>query len=213
MYVQVLLENVKLILGCVYLPPGSLPEIYQSFCDTCEFLKNKYESHKFLLFDDFNLPLIKWVVENGFLVPGELSTPASRILVDSMFFLELEQINCVRNDMNCTLDLLFIDEFEHFTVMPSIHPLLRIDSLHPALELLIKLKHTPKLKTNNESTFYQFRRGNYENPNNFFNEADWSFLSTMPDIDLLAKHFYKIVFEGIDRFVPKRTMPSQKYPV
>ena len=212
-WVQFLFEDIKLILGCVYLPPGSSLECFQSFCDTCELLKNKYDSHKFILFGDFNLPLIDWVVEDGILVPRELPTPASRNLVDSMFFLELEQINYVRNDGNRILDLVFVDEFEHLKLLPSVHPLLPLDSFHPALEVLIELKHTPTLKINNRTTFYQFRRGDYESLHNFFSQADWSFLSTTPDIDMLVGHFYKLVFEGIDRFVPKHTMPSQKYPI
>ena len=65
LWIRLLLaDGIKLVVGCVYLPPNSSLESYQSFCSTCESLRNTYENHRFLIYGDFNQPLIKWMEEN-----------------------------------------------------------------------------------------------------------------------------------------------------
>ena len=59
---------------------------------------------------------------------------------------------------------------------------------------------------------YQFRKANYIELNNFFEQVDWSFLNSTEDIELLVRQFYEIIFTGIDKCVPKKAIKSQKYP-
>ena len=106
-WIQLTTYGCRLVVGCVYFPPETNVEFYRSFCHTCESLRNRFENHKFIICGDFNLPHIEWIKEDGTLVPEGLHTPAAETVVDCMFFLELQQINSVRNNRNRMLDLIF----------------------------------------------------------------------------------------------------------
>ena len=67
--------STKLIIGCIYFPPNSPLDKYESFSATCEHLRNTYQNHKFLIYGDFNLPSIKWTDEDGCMVPTDLHSP------------------------------------------------------------------------------------------------------------------------------------------
>ena len=211
-WIELRVGEVGIVIGCAYVPPGSPLESYQSFCNTCESLKNKFEHHKFLIFGDFNLPTIVWSMEDSTLVPGGLQTPTAETVIDSMFFLELEQINPVINTLGRTLDLVFADEFDSRVVRQCDDPLLGLDLHHPALELHLDLKYIPLLKNKNVTTLYQFHKADYLSLNLYYNQVDWSFITEQADMDMMVQHFYEVLFEGINQFVPKKTITGQKYP-
>lgn len=212
MWIELRFAETKMIVGCLYIPPNSSPESYQSFCNTCESLRNKYDHHKFLIYGDFNLPTIEWYMEDSSLIPKMPKNSCAEIVIDSMFFLELEQINSITNVLGRTLDLIFADEFDSHAVVRSIDPLLDQDQYHPPLELHLDFKYVSGLKNRNNTTIHQFHQANFEDLNNFYSHADWSFITETTDLDLIIQHFYGVLSEGIERFVPKKTIVGQKYP-
>ena len=131
LWIQLDTAGTKLVIGCAYIPPNSTLETYHSFCNTCESLRNRFTSHKFLIYGDFNLPRVDWMLEDDVLVPTELNSAPAEILINTMCFLELQQINSVRNSLGRTLDLTFADEFNHLSVSLCPDPLLPIDDYHP----------------------------------------------------------------------------------
>lgn len=212
-WVSLLFNQIKVIICCVYIPPNSSVECYQSFCNTCESLKNRYENCKFIVCGDFNLPNVQWSVEDDTLVPLALNSPSAETVMESMFFLELQQINPHLNSHNRILDLIFADDvFAKSTILLSSNPLVGIDTYHPPIECYFDIYYTPELKNSSTSSYYVFDRVDFSELNKFYGSIDWSFICTTSDIDLAVQKFYEILFEGIDIYVPKRTFKSQKYP-
>ena len=205
-------DGIKLVVGCVYLPPNSSLESYQSFCSTCESLRNTYENHKFLIYGDFNQPLIKWTDDNGALIPTGLLSPSSEILIDTMYFLELQQANHVTNSLGRTLDLIFVDDFDQLSVSQSSFPLLPLDDYHPAIETILGLQYFRTLSNKSTVTVHQFHRANFSDLNQYFDLIDWTFISDTADIDAMIYRFYEILHEGINRFVPTKRIMTDKYP-
>ena len=166
-WVQLDAFNNNIVIGCVYIPPNSPVDVYRSFASTCEHLRNKFTNHKFLLYGDFNLPQIKWVYEDDTLVPTEVSQVAEDI-IDTMYFLELQQINPIHNAFGKTLDLIFADDFNKSVVTRSSFPLLPIDIHHPPIEMILDLQHFKRLISNNTITVHQFRHSDYTGLNQYF---------------------------------------------
>lgn len=204
--------NLRLIIGCVYFPPNSSPDCYQAFCNTSESLKNEYEDSKFLILGDFNLPLLEWHYEDSTLVPSSVSSPTAEVVIDSMYFQELHQLNSVSNCKGRFLDLVFADEFTDLSLSQSKDPIINTDPYHPPLELIISDDYTSPLKSKNEISVYQFYQANFQALNRYYNEVDWSFLETESDINNLVSMFYVVLFAGIDLHTPKKIIKNQKYP-
>lgn len=211
-WIQLDCDGSKIIVGCVYISPNSTVECYQSFCDTCESLKNTYSNYRFLIYGDFNLPSINWVFEDDTLVPRELPSGSAEVLVDTMYFLELQQMNIIRNYLGRTLDLIFVDDFIDFSITPSADPLVAMDAYHPAIETCFSLGHIKTLRDRTEVKVFDFHRCNYSKLNHFYEQANWSFLSTTTDIDSMITLFYETLFQGINHSVPKKTIKGDKYP-
>lgn len=211
-WTQVCVDRAKIIICCVYIPPNSSLQCYESFCETCESMRNKYDDHRFILYGDFNLPNVQWTFEDDILAPVALRSPTAEVLLDTMAFLELQQINPHHNNIGRVLDLVFADEFQETSVLFCSDSLIDIDAYHPAIECYFNINIVPELKNNNFSTFYHFDIANFEDLNNFYNLVDWDFLTSLSDIDLATERFYSALFEGIDTFVPKITAKGMKYP-
>lgn len=215
-WIRVVINNHKLIIGCVYIPPNSGFDTYQSVGNTCESLHSIYQNHTFLICGDFNLPLITWTYEDGSLFPRGFHSPTAETLINAIYSIELQQVNHIRNSLGRTLDLLFadMDSFSDLTVEISVDPLLPADKFHPAIETAFSFAQTKTktLRSGNRVRVYNFHRANYTELNDFFERADWSFISASKDVDIALSRFYEVLSEGISRFVPGKVIVTSKYP-
>ena len=205
-------NGVKLIIGCVYLPPNSSLDRYESFSTTCERLRNNYENHKFLIYGDFNLPSVRWIEEDGCMVPIELQSSSAEITFDTMYFLQLQQVNCITNSLGRTLDLFFVDDFNQPFVSESPFPLVPVDSFHPATETLLNLEHKETFSNRDTFRVYQFHRANFTDLNRCLDQMDWSFISEIANIDSMICCFYEVLYDAINQFVPTKVVMTDKYP-
>ncbi len=61
-------------------------------------------------------------------------------------------------------------------------------------------------------TSFQFEKGDYLALDEFYANADWSFISESNDLDKIILKFYDVLHKGIKRFVPSKSVSSQKFP-
>ena len=110
-WIELRTPNATFIIACVYFAPNLGVHIYQSFCDCCEQLKNRYASSKFIIYGDFNLPHIDWYVEEDtVLVPRCVLGAAACVVLDTMCYLEMQQFNNVSNHCGRYIDLIFAED-------------------------------------------------------------------------------------------------------
>lgn len=138
---------------------------------------------------------------------------SAAVLVESMFFLEFQQLNSIRNSRGRFLDLIFADDFNDISVIESQMPLLPLDSYHhPGLETILSFSFTGPLIINHELLIYQYPQADFTKLNLYLEQTDWSFLYSTVDLDVMVNMFYKHLFKAIDLYVPKRKIKNQKYP-
>lgn len=203
--------GTNLVIGCVYIPPNSAVDVYRSFSSTCEALRNKFSNHKFLIYGDFNLPHIRWIHEDGTLVPSNVNQTAES-LIDTMYFLELQQINQIHNASGKLLDLIFADDFDKTAVTRSSVSILPIDPHHPATETTLNLQFINKLVSHNATTVYQFRHADYISLNRYLSNTDWSFICCTESVESVVCQFYDILYDAVHQCVPREARKTDKYP-
>lgn len=201
----------RVLICCVYFPPHSRVNAYQHFCDVCEELRNRYDGASFLIYGDFNMPSIEWIYEDETLVPRETNATSDPLLT-SMSFLELHQMNDIRNQTGRILDLVFADgDLSHFRVSCADCPLLPVDAYHPPLVSTFDRVFPPSLKTDVTIEVYNFNNVIYADLNKYYEEIDWSF-TPKHTVEETAELFYARLLKGIDLYVPRRTVKCGKFP-
>ncbi|CAG9767991.1 unnamed protein product [Ceutorhynchus assimilis] len=73
---------------------------------------------------------------------------AEETFIESMYYLELQQVNHVKNSLGRILDYILIDNIETHSVDQSNHPLVKCDPYHPALELTLDTGVTEIVRDN-----------------------------------------------------------------
>ncbi|KAF2902713.1 hypothetical protein ILUMI_03473 [Ignelater luminosus] len=139
-WVRVDYNKIHLIIVNVYFPSKSQPEAYQTFIHSIELLRRKYPLAKFLIFGDFNLPEVIWFKGDSLMSPGANCSIAAQVLLENIYYLELEQINCFKNVYGTILDLVFFEDSSNIDVMLEDFPLSTVDIHHPALDVNINIK-------------------------------------------------------------------------
>lgn len=212
LWIQVSFTNFNAIIGVAYFPPNSQRISYENFIDTVETLRRDHPNVNFLVFGDFNLPGINWTSEDNFMVPNGYLSAEADVLLENMYYLELQQVNHTNNSNGRILDLIFTDELHDLHINTPEMTLSNIDQHHPALELTFNTKNIPTLKHKAKISVYIFKDANFDELNNFYNSVDWSFIQNVNDIDRVVEQFYALIFNGIDRFVPTKIITHDKYP-
>lgn len=88
---------------------------------------------------------------------------------------------------------------------------LPLDPFHPALIISFL---TGKPNTLNFKEFnLNFKDGNYSEINNYFKSVDW--YSIIPDCNIneATVHFYNVINEAINKYIPTRTYFFSKYKI
>jgi hypothetical protein len=111
-FVNVRVKSQVIIFVCVYIPPASDVAIYKAHSEVIEELYKKYPKARVIIVGDYNLPNIGWVAgaDNDDLeVMATLDRPCEKTasVLDMFHYLQLHQLNLVRNHNNRILDLVF----------------------------------------------------------------------------------------------------------
>ena len=208
LWMRLRVKEVHIVITCVLPHPGSHSQTKRIQKD----LRNRYDTSKFFVLGDFNFPEVSWSVEDNLMIPRNISTPSAEILINSLFYLELQQNNHIENENGRLLDLLFSDDFNNLSVFCSEIPLITQVIHHPPLEMVFDIRHEPILRNKTSVSVFQFSMADFVGLNECYGRADWSFLDLVSDVDTLTGTFYELVFKGIDIYVPKKIVLSEKYP-
>lgn len=126
----------------------------------------------------------------------------------------LNQFNSIKNKDQVQLDIVFsIDET--IKVSESIDPLLKLDELHPPLDIELSLPTENKRVNSNTSdrTVHCYKIGNYREIAVALGKIDWDHdLGTCNSIDEAVSKFYSIANQLIFKHIPKKVFKDLKFP-
>ncbi|KAJ8955951.1 hypothetical protein NQ314_006800 [Rhamnusium bicolor] len=146
---------------------------------------------------DYNLPKLKWTNDEfGVCVPDSAGL-AAKAICDSFVFHNLFQLNHVNNCYNVILDLFFTHNVEAPVNIVDDY-LINGDSHHPALYVSIPIATGTEILTY-AIYYYNFKKDNYIDLNNYLTSVDWDGLlgPVIQDIDAAVDIFYKVLAVGI----------------
>lgn len=113
-WIQIKMKNKKLLIGSLYIPPGSCIFTYNRHMNIAKKICDKADKGStIILYGDFNLPSLQWIQSDIFenvYIPINLSNQIEETTIEMCNDLGLFQINSVLNDNNRILDLFWINE-------------------------------------------------------------------------------------------------------
>ncbi|RZC34390.1 hypothetical protein BDFB_014260 [Asbolus verrucosus] len=136
LWIHVILNEIKIILGVVYFPPNSNLDIYIQHVNLVNNLVSHHSNSLICIIGVHNLPKLvrKSSVECNNFIPFNISSMAEEYLCDNFAFNGLLQFNDIGNDYNVILDLVFCNDK---TITYKSVPLISEDIYHPALNVKI----------------------------------------------------------------------------
>lgn len=168
--------NMELNVCVSYIPPASPDSIYNSHIDNILMIENSMGvNSRICVFGDFNLKDLHWTrfFDNNSLFPSHVNKINEINFVDSLFSLNLIQINHFANQLNRFLDLIFVPYDCKFIVYESLLPISLRNIHHLPLVVEIEsyqfFKISPTLTLNN----FNFNLCNFDVLNSLLDEVDW----------------------------------------
>lgn len=219
-FVHCNIGSTKLIIGTTYLPPGNTNITAAHFIEALEEVLSKFDKHKIILLGDFNLPNLAWVFENETIHHKGNHTPLSRNITSILCeFHNLTQFNLVKNQMDRTLDLIFSNMCNtEIRVDQNLDPLpLKIDPLHPPLDISLNLPHHNNGKCFHEETKLKvllYKKGDYSSLTRALHQVNWTCeLDQQENLELAVTRFYSILGDLTKKHVPIKEIKNFKFPV
>ena len=210
------------IFATVYFPPDQACKLtYEIFFQTAEVIITQFPpEYKVHVYGDFNQRNADFIPDSeneSILLPVVGDNETLQFIFEKIAFLGLNQINHVKNQQNCYLDLLLTNINEDFCVSESLSPLWKNESFHTAIEfsVFVHKKLTP-VEYDYEDVF-DYNKGNYDNIKYKLTRAKWQqVLSNQENVDGAVEIFYKMLLEIIQQEVPlmrRRRNYASKNPV
>lgn len=148
-------NGIKLLLACVYIPPNSHLDLYKKHCEIVENFYINFSIDQILIIGDFNLNKFSSSDYSFF------TNTSSHFIVNSYInYLNLNQVNYVKNNHDSILDLIFMDInidsiFSNWSLIPL------FDSYHPPLEFIYPLKIAEFLVESISQEFFNYNSCNF----------------------------------------------------
>uniref|UniRef100_A0A0K8UPJ4 Endonuclease/exonuclease/phosphatase domain-containing protein n=1 Tax=Bactrocera latifrons TaxID=174628 RepID=A0A0K8UPJ4_BACLA len=193
-FIKVKCNTLDIIIGCVYLPPQSTHDIYNTHLHQISYLREKFKNAKLVVIVDYNLP------------SSSPRLDCENLLYEVYASLGCTQLNDILNEHQGLLDFCFSNLDVSIQNTQSITPL---DKYHPALEVTINILH--QLKPANIPSL-SFRKADYVSLNTFFLTTNWSQLYSHESLDDKVNYLYKIIKDGISPHVPVYINKLSNYP-
>jgi len=139
-FLKLILNNIKIILGCIYTPPFSSCDVYSKHCEVIEFIYLMYLKYNYVITGgDFNLNQFDWSIN-----PTTQDHNTGSLIFNSYLnYLNLKQINHIILNFNCsgrTFDCVMISADVELTnilhLLESLVPI--IDNYHTPLDFIIQ---------------------------------------------------------------------------
>lgn len=152
------------IFASVYFPPDqACKSTYEIFFQTAEeIMCNFPPDFKIHMYGDFNQRNVDFIPDsdnNSILLPVIGENETLQLIFEKTASLGLNQINHIKNHLNCYLDLLFTNILEDFCVDKSASPLWKNEVFHTAIEYSLFVHKVQKPNDYYyESTSIQFQK-------------------------------------------------------
>ena len=223
LYVTVIKECNKYIIGAVYIPSPSI-QIFQDFTMYVQDLKETYLDSNLIVIGDFNLTKVIWsnnrqqkqLIHSYQINTDKNVIECNNFILDFMEKIGLEQKNHIKNINGNVLDLIFV-KCKNVNIQESVENLLNVDVAHPVLDIQLTFECLPIINQSQNLNFeYQknnYNKANYDSINLNIDSHDWKSLFQDCNIEEAVNKFYLEIFKIIDTYVPKITIKSSDYPV
>lgn len=195
------LGDLCLLVGVVYVPPAVSHDELDKYFDALATLIN---THNILLMGDFNV----FEFADSGNCPRALSV---RNFVD---FLNLKQMNTIRNSNGRILDLIFTNLNCQVVIERELCPFVPEDTHHPALssDMPIIIKRSASVFPNADVPHFNFRRADFPTLYNDIALMDWSFLESLRDVNKMVDLFYSTLYDLIRKSVPCTQQRRNDWP-
>ncbi|XP_055527863.1 uncharacterized protein LOC129720409 [Wyeomyia smithii] len=219
-WVKILTETKSVFIGAVYIPPDKRFDcnVMQNVLDVSESVSSKMNTQDSLLvLGDFNQPGLLWKnTSNGLLYVDPLNsafTPSSRILLDGIAFLGLQQINDIRNHGSRCLDLVFVNEecVSQCKIHEAPETMVPPDVFHPALNVEVTACRPVEFEDVPDLNQLDYRKTNIDQLRNLLSQIDWSILETFTDVNDAVNYYDQKLNDCLMIAVPLRKV-SRKPP-
>lgn len=202
--VRIKFHIYSLIICAVYIPYNSNPGVYSSIFNTIssQITPNLQPKDRLMILGDFNLPNVEWEYVDDILTPINLKADTECFISD-ILSLGLKQCVTIKNNFGNVLDLAFLP-MDHEVRVSVCDDLAGSSSIfHSPLNILVLFEFCEPVSDKVESFRYNFIKGDYCSFNSLLEGYDWASWSSINNIDAMLKEFYSIIYQGIDKFIPK----------
>lgn len=208
-----LISHTSVIYICVvYIPPNSSVEYY-NLCslaiDSVTSLMTTSESC--IIFGDFNLPKIEWVMDEHHLIPRKLVPNSEDGLIENLLLAGLTQRCDIPNHQGRFLDLMFSD-IEDIVVTSSDNILVHLDLYHPAYNVNIPLNSNFARISDVPAQRLNFAGTDFVGLNKYFGSIQWDLILNDSCVERCVDTFYATVVEGLKQFVPLKLFRVNNHP-
>lgn len=231
--VKATMKGVTFFVYCGYVPPDKSNDltVYEKHVAAITFVRSKSDpSDVVLVFGDFNLPLLKWTIDNknpnvtypdfhyqcsNAENPVGVKSKIETFFCDNVLGNGLHQINTIANDNGRFLDLIFASTADDVIVRASTQPLVSEDfPHHKALEVHMDLVFENETEpTDYSEPVYDFKKAKFDELNDYVGKIDFeSAFNRCSSVDDMVLFFYYILYIGFEWFVPKKESRNRKYP-
>lgn len=192
----------SIIVGLVYIPPSSSSSFFSSHFDEVERLRVLYPDDSFIILGDYNLPELKWDVEQQ-----ECSTPRSGLFIDLISY---HQLNQVRNELGRILDLVLLSRGLSGAVerCDSFFP---CDENHRPLSFSVHVEVSDDLEE--DCVVFNFKKAPYSLINSVLRGLHWPSILHSDDVNSNVATFSNLISDIIEIFVPSVTLKNDSFPL
>lgn len=210
-FVHLQVGNSSLLLGCVYIPPSSSLDTYVEHCSVVEGLVCRFPDSKIFIAGDYNLSDAVWSIDeedSTMIVNCHDLSPAVQVC-ESFNSISLSQANSLPNDHGVFLDLLFTSE--SINTVPCSDPILSNSFHHNAFSFDISIPGSVE-QLSPQMIIYDFAKCNLSELRKYLNSVDWSFISSLSDIEIITDRFYEFLLVGIEISTPSKRIFRSSFP-
>lgn len=204
--VSLMLPQRYIFVVVVYIPPRSVPAIYERFAGCIESITGSmHPRDELLLCGDFNLPSVDWLPspDDCDLSPIFTTAPQHVVsFVESLLSSGLSQSSGICNDSGRFLDLIFSTDATNTSVRLCQTPLVPETGHHPALHIILSLDSSLPISSIPLDFCYNFKKADFSLLNSILTSCDWSPVLEERDIDCAIHSFYIILTRSFLHCVP-----------
>lgn len=113
------------------------------------------------------------------------------------------QINNVYNVNSRLLDLIYTDDPDELTLQYG-NNLLPLDNHHPSLSICFSYDIINNIESTESQYVFDFKKTDFDALFKHLSEIDWNRCMALSDVSLACEHFYLLLYESFEKFVPKR---------